>query len=274
MAFLKKRILEYADHLEERAYMDSVLAVGTPAVLEAVIELLQSDSLEDVFHSDLFVRDALRIYRRDNPDFIASLLTSKIPATYRANAVSRNPGKRSVAVMSLCDSIGWNDPQDIRFVLSDLKEHDPLLIPKLLGHHQSLIEHDDWLEVQKVASHGSFLVRWSLVELLDQWLTFPLPVERIMNPTRELLQRLQNDENRMVSNEAGFLARKLDYYEIMPTLPKPEKRRRSKDLNREQPNLRFESLRIQFGNFLFQRGNPEFTIGELEAFVQSLSEPA
>lgn len=268
------RIKGYVDRIEDIAYLECVLdEVPLPDLFQSLLKLLASSEYDDVARTDFFIRDVICRAKTNNGAFKKQLIEAGIPTAYEQNVFAQNFQIRRLAIGALRISCDWWSSTGLLDVLTFLETNDPILLPDALGVQMQRMQWKDWSWPNRLIGNPDFLVRWSVLGLLNECCVhFPLPESGILTETKSCLSKLQNDENAFVKIEADFLSATVSYYEIMSTLEKPEKRRRSKAMDKSSPKTRFSDLSLRVGNELISRQKTDFSMKELHEILSRLAE--
>ena len=272
---IEERVKCYLDRIEDIAYLECVLdEVPLPDLFQSLLKLLASSEYDDVARADFFIADVICRANANNGDFKKQLVKAGIPTAYEQNVFAQNFQIRRLAIGSLRISSDWWSSTGLSDALTFLEQNDPILLPDALRVQMQNTQWKDWSWPNRLIGNPDFLVRWSVLGLLSECcVRFPLPNFGILAETKTCLSKLQNDENAFVKIEADFLNATVSYYEIMPTLEKPEKRRRSKEMDKSAPKARFSDLWLRVVNELIARRKTDFTPTELHELVGILFKP-
>jgi hypothetical protein len=270
-----EQIKGYFDRIEDIPYLENILgSVPLPDLLQSLLDLLNSSVHDDVAKADLFIRDVIYQTKGHNEAFTSNLAQAGLPTCYEQNVFRPNFWIRQTAIGTLRTFIDWWSPDGLTKALEFLEANDPTFLPAAIGVQMHRSQWKDWFMPNRLIRHQDFLVRWSVLGLLsERCIHFPLPNPMIVSAAKTCLTELHQDENIAVKTEANFLTATLSFYEIMPSLEKLEKRRRSKEMNAVVPKFRFADLRLQVGNQLSAEQKNNFTLEELRRFVRNSFTP-
>lgn len=264
------RIKGYLYHVEDIAYLSDILReVPLPDLFRALNELLNSSSSDDVAQGDLFIRD-IRRAEPENSEFINQLEDAGVPAAYQRNVFRNNYFIRRTSIFTLTISRKWLPDAKLIEALRFLEGNDPFLLPKFVADWMFRTKWKDWTLPNRLLTNPEYLVRWSVLDLLDPILNFPLPESGILSMSKSCLSRLQADSNPLVGAEAAFLLNRVRFFEIMPTLAKTEKRKGSKSIASAAPKIRFESMRMFVEHHLSALNKTDFDFQEIHTLVDNL----
>ncbi len=268
------QIRGYLDRVEDIDYLENILSeVPLSDLFRDLLQLIQGPSADDVGRADLFIRDVIYRAKRNNGPFNEQLFAAGIPSAYVQNVFREDFGIRRNSVSTLGIFHDWWSAKQIENAVVFSELNDPTLLPRLVRLTMFQNQWKDWTLPKRIVNSSDFLVRWSMLEVLDHNLHFPLPRYEILSEAKACLVNLQQDVNPMVKGEADFLRSRMDYYEIMATLPKPEKRKRSKAINQATPKIRFDSFWLFVGNELGARRKTDFTMAELHELAEDFQTP-
>ncbi|NOS69513.1 MAG: hypothetical protein HOP33_06230 [Verrucomicrobia bacterium] len=269
-----ERVKGYLDRIEDINYLVCILdEVPLSDLFKVLVELLGSSDCDDVARVDWFIADVWMRAGRNNAEFKANMVVAGIPAAYQRAVFARNYVIRRTAVsrLRMFEEIWW-PAAELADALTFLEKNDPLLLPHVIRVQMWRSLWKDWSLPSRLVEEMDFVVRWSVLGVLDECCVhFPLPEIEILTGAKACISKLQNDENALVKAEADFLSATVSYYEIMPTLEKAEKRKRSKAMSKAAPKMRFSHLRDAVGNGLHALQKTDFTMQELHEIVNVLS---
>lgn len=82
---------------------------------------------------------------------------------------------------------------------------------------------------------------------------------------------MRQDSNSLVQLEAEYKYQLLNYHSEGYDLPKAERRKQRKNLERQyKPRLSFTHISSAFSSYLYTNGLKQYSIPELEEFIESL----
>lgn len=131
------------------------------------------------------------------------------------------------------------------------------------------LEDEDSLDfVDKALTSERYLTRWAVLEILDRMARRPQrdsPEEHLRN---RALTQLLRDPHPRVRAEAEYRQAILDHEANAAATPKAERRVARREIERQRPALVFERLETLFHNHLHGTGRKNYTVSELDEFVQ------
>ncbi|MDB6017339.1 MAG: hypothetical protein JWR19_1828 [Pedosphaera sp.] len=267
---IAEQIRGYVDRVEDIPHLENILSeIPLPDLFQALIQLIQSSSFDDVGRADLFIRDVIYRAKINNSEFKEQLVVAGVPAAYGQNVFAKDHGIRGIAVSTLKIFNDWWSAKQIEEAVVFSELNDPILLPQLVSITMFRARWEDWSLPKHLISNPDFLVRWSMLEVLDRILVFPLPDEKILSEVKACLSKLREDVNQSIRAEADFLCNRVDFYEVMPSLLKLDKRKRSKAINQATLKIRFESFRMYVGSALGARRKTDFTMAELHEIAEN-----
>jgi len=266
---IKAQILLYRDHIDDWDYVDSVLqaAGNTQNLFDALIEILQTGDW-DCLEATSFILDlCLFAPKRLGQEFVKMLDASTVIEALRKNVFAANHFVRGDSVYTLGKLINRESANTLVEAFYQFKERDPLMLDGLLFEIRWLKQSTDWTLIEAMAQSSSYLTRWAALEVLEHFVDFDAD-----SRCQHHLSILQKDEQLLVQQEAVYLHRELQFLEEIKNLPKSEKRKRRKALEKTKlPIIRFWDISRQFSNRLGQRQQSDYQVAELEQFVEEFT---
>jgi hypothetical protein len=264
------RIRGYFGRVEDIQYLEDILAeVPWPELFQTLLQLIQSLSADDFAKADLFVCDV--ICRTTNKiQFRQQFFAAGLATVYVQNTFVRNFFIRRTALGTLKTYFYYWWPQgNVEKAVEFYESNDPILLAELTKYDMRHHRWEDWSLPKRLVKNPDYLVRWSIMEAIEPIMHFPLPQEEILSQIKSCLEVLQRDVNDAVRAEADFLCLQIVNYEKMLSLPKLEKRKLSKAMDKVIPKIRFDSLRDFVGIELYKLGKVDFTMSELHEFADA-----
>jgi HEAT repeat protein len=262
---IKTQIQKYPDHIGDTNYIQSILIALPQADLFALLsELLSSNTQVTVLDTCLFIRDVVNLMPAEVGNlFRLGLFKSPLILTLNDLIVTRNYFVRSNSIYTLGKIGAYKSLPVMQKAFDTLIERDPLIMLRLLSEMRGLYQSRDqwWANIERIASHSHFLIRWSGVEILRHSVAYDFIIQSLT-----LLAALREDVNPFVRKEAEYHALELQHLEEIRGLPKPQQRAMRKALNLQLPKVAFFNLKHQFSEHLWKSKQADYTLEELDDY--------
>jgi hypothetical protein len=262
------RIVGYLEHLESEEYWLPLLDEHGVADIEGVVvPLLRDGTADDVSRTCLFLRDLLIVvpgrWSIDTAGFKTPCIVESLEWLVGSPALLN----RENAVYTLGKIGATESIEHLRRARGATQEADPIMLPRLAFELQWLSREDelDWYVEHSLGS-ACFLTRWSALDVLEAAHFSPEDPQWAVKC--DALVAMAGDPRPLVCRTAAFLHEQMQFEAALPGTPKPEKRRKRKELEARRP-LSFEGLAIRFRNQIHVARRDDYSAGELEAYAQS-----
>jgi hypothetical protein len=149
-------------------------------------------------------------------------------------------------------------------------QHDPLLLPRVISELSWISRSDRmYVDLHAAASSPLYLSRWAALAVTAHHGIDPDNSGGLFRERRaRLLRRLAGDDHPWIRGEATYQLAELELLSPRETLSRSERRRRYRELRRNEPDATFDSLEVSFLNYLSTFKYPDYTIAQLEAFSE------
>lgn len=262
------RILGYLEQLESADYWLPLLEKhGASEIEAALVPLLREGTADEVSRACLFLRDLLLVVPSRWSIPTSAFKTSSLVSSLEGLVGSPVLLKRDDAVYTLGKIGATESIEHLRRARGATQDTDPIMLPRLAFELQWLSQEDDfdWYVEHSLGS-ASFLTRWSTLGVLDA--AQFAPEEAKWTLKRDAFAAMSADSSPFVRGTAAFLHEEMQFEASLPALPKPEKKRRRKELEERRPPS-FEGLAMRFRNRMHLTCREDYSVGELEAYAES-----
>lgn len=262
----RETIREYLDHLEDAGYVRVLFRDGVEPVVRLLLAMLGGDDQADTQHAMRFIRDVVNYAMV--PEFTTALPASGIfPALhhclYRADWFIRSSAAYTLGKLCFRE----NFPA-LGEALYTHRDSDPLLLPGLVREIAWLTNGaQTWQHVQQVASSPLYLSRWAIMDAAS-WRGLDAVPDTQGRELEHLYQSLADDPHPLVRAEANYRLDQLHLRWHSPPLERSERRRRTKPLRQQEPELGFFELSCLFQNYLLVTNQADYDVATLDAFVR------
>jgi hypothetical protein len=267
---LTDRILDYYNHFSESAFLDELAAENTAADLfDALNQLLVLPDRDKVGTTLIFIQDMLRYYPGEERDeFGDKFLSSSVVQTLESLLVCPNRSTRTHTMDVIQRTCGASSAAALEKAFWKFHTIDPILLPDLLclfGYMADEVGSDRFntmLGSMVLSPH--YPIRWGAVYVI---------AAETDQKYQSWLQQLRQDNNLCVQQAAEYCYQQQVFELIKPNLPKAERRKQKKQLEKQYvPSLTFDIVGQQFAHHLYTEGFEDYTIEQFEAFVEQLGQ--
>ncbi|WP_295621423.1 hypothetical protein [Chamaesiphon sp. GL140_3_metabinner_50] len=263
---IELRILLYLDDgFEDTGYITTIVNSLTFSHLAALIcRLLKSQPEFEV--TSLFLRDAIVCgYRNDacqqfRDDYLGSIIVSTLEELVFTN----NHFIRSNAIYTLGKTCSYTSKNVLVEAFDRFIDTDPLLLNRLIHEMGWLGVENMENYLERMATNTSYLTRWAAVEFIYQ------STERLPN----WAELLRQDSCELIRLEAEYECQRILKSFQTSSLSKIQQRQRAKEIVQIEPKISFQQLSLQFTRDLYVRGQSEYSVVELEAFIDERKSPS
>jgi hypothetical protein len=265
-ATIELKILAYLDDgFEDTDYIAEIVnSLAFPHLATLICRLLKS--AHATFETtSLFLRDAIVCgYRNDAcQQFRDDYLGSTIVSTLEELVFTNNHFIRSNAIYTLGKTCSYNSKNVLVAAFNRFIDTDPLLLDRLINEMGWLGVENMEHYLERMATNASYLTRWAAVEHIYQSTT-QLP---------NWAQLLRQDPCELIRLEAEYECQRMLKSFQTSSLSKSQQRRRAKEIAQIEPKISFQQVSLQFANHLYVRGQSEYSVVELEAFLDDRKSP-
>jgi hypothetical protein len=268
---VQENIAQYSDHLQDFAFIDSLLkSTERQVVYDTVADLLRSGQRGLTWTINMFVLDVMLLAPAEIAQpFREGFYTSKIVDALNDNVFARPHIVRCNAVYTI-GKVGLKSSTDVLIKAFEYYlEKDPLLLPALLFELRWLGDEQQWNHIERMMRSTSYLTRWAT---LSSYLfaNFSIPQNKDEARYSELqqhyLERLKLDSDNRIRDEADYKVSEYRFYQTA-FHSKQDRRNARKALTSHIPSLTFDSIQLRFTNHLAQTDKNDYSLSELDAFV-------
>ena len=265
---LETKILEYLNHLGDSEYMATV--VTSIGAVDTLIKLLQSENVVTVSYTCLFITD-FSIGSRNNTckEFWESKLESAIIPELEHLVLADNHFIRRQAIYTLGKICSYNSVPVLLHAFYELRDKDPLLLPRLVGELFWLGVDNRWALIDSMTASNQYTTRWAVLQSLTEFIYDAQNEDETFLMRYKFCDRLRQDSHPLVLAEAEyeyqFLA--LNRRKFKENMSKLEYKKQRKALKKLEPPLTFSVTADRFCNYIYDRKLHTYTIEELESFV-------
>lgn len=257
---IELKILSYLDDgFEDTDYIATIVnSLDFSNLATLICRLLKSEP--EVFEmTALFLRDTLVCgYRNDAcQQFRDDYLGSTIVSTLEELVFVHNHFIRSHAIYTLGKTCSYSSKNVLVEAFDRFIDTDPLLLDRLINEMGWLGVENMENYLERMATNSSYLTRWAAVEHIYQ------STERLPN----WVELLRQDPCELIRQEAEYECQRMLKSFQTSSLSKSQQRRRAKEIAQIKPKISFQQVSLQFANHLHVRGQSEYSVVELEAFV-------
>lgn len=279
-----ERIIEryLDDHFNDGVYLASVADVYSPhdlinALIQQIHDGVQSRNATRICNATLFLRDLILVAQDNDArqQFKSVFYTSELVKVIENLVTGDNHQVRCDAVYTL-GKTGCRESVPLMQHACDIfRERDPFLTSRLLSEirwlaHDHIWEWQNQL-VQRMLVSPRFMTRWATISTSRNPLNSTVENFNI----GETLYQLCHDTHPLIREEANYTHLEIEFEAQIRSKPllltKAEKRQRRKELKKLEPRFWFNIMEERFGNHRTHDGKLDYTIDELEQFVEQFT---
>lgn len=274
---VKASIFKYLAHLHDADYLGAI-ATSMPLseFCNIVSLLLQSEDNETVGLTMLFITDLVMAssHHPQCAEFAEQYPTSLVVKTLEHMVSSPNHYICTQAVYTLGKTCSYDSIDAINQAFFKLRDIAPLALPRLMGEMGWLGADNFWELLESMISSPVYATRWAVLGILHEFNSDqPIEEDELYQHKCKLVEKLRQDSNMYVRLEAEYEYQLLKFRSESYELPKAERRKQRKNLQLQyQPPYRFAAISSKFLNTLNNKGQKEYSISELESFIDALFE--
>lgn len=276
---LRNSLTHYFDHIEDAPWIESLIKKHSlKTVLQTCVDVLADQDPTEVHPVTTFLRD-IGVRGHVNNKLVARVRrlmpTSVLPAL---RPLLRAPALllRQEAIYTIGKLSFPSEAKALREVFPEYLDRDPLCLLRLLLELE-------WLgdrrfvrtRLNRIVTHESFLIRWSLLEYLC---CGSVPdTGSGLRLKRRLFHALAADPVQFIAREARHWMAVLELRVAeLKAKSKPEAtwQKKRSDLDKKEPVIAFESLEIQFQNEMHRNMQVDYSLKQLAKFTRTLRKSA
>jgi hypothetical protein len=273
---LTQRILDYYDkYLSEGSYLDELAgSVAVDDLFAATVELLQSSHGKTLPATLLFVQDLISYYPSEERQAVRDAYPESIVVkAVEALLASEHHDTRRQAAYVLGKTGSDSSVQAMTDAFHQWLNPDPIMLPRLMGELGWLGAENFYELLDAMIASQFFSTRWSVVSLLEEFLDEP--ETRLFDEKKKRWEILRHDPYPLIQQEAEYRYQlqlfRLEASRLSPAeinQNKAARRKARKDLDRQyEPRLTFSVITNRFTNYFYELGQTDYTIEQLEAFI-------
>jgi hypothetical protein len=274
---LTQQILDYDKHLSEGAYLDELAgSVAVDDLFAATVELLQSSDNQALGTTLLFIQDLILWSPGEERQAIqAAYPESIVVQALEALLNSECHGIRRQAAYVLGKTGSESSVHAMTAAFHQWRDRDPILLPRLMGELGWLGAENFYELLDAMITSQVFATRWASISLLEEFLDEPKTA--LFDEKRKRWEILRHDAHPLIRQEAEYQYQlqlfRLESSQLSPTEIKQHKasrRKARKELERQyEPTITFSAITSHFTNYLYELGRTDYTIAQLEAFIEN-----
>jgi hypothetical protein len=263
---IELRILRYVeDGWENKDYISEITtALPLSQIFDLICKLLRSADSENFRVTALFIQDIIRLAKHGTPDFKPfhdSYPSSEIITILEQSILSDNYFIRSQAISTLGQTSSYTGGDILIQAFNLFRDTDPLLLARLISQIRYFKVANVDSCIQFIIHSNRYLARWAIVESLHEAIHDEIP---------QWVEVLRQDRHELVKTEAEYEYQCKIKSLQTPILSKAEQRQRAKDIKKIKPVISFGIVRFSFEKHLLHNGVNQYTVNELESFVDRL----
>lgn len=272
---VKASIFKYLAHLHDADYMGAIATSMPLAEFWHILSLLlQSEDNETVGLTTLFITDLVMAgsHHPQCAEFSEQYPNSLVVKTLEQMVFSLNHYICTVAVYTLGKTCSYSSVEAINRAFFKLRDVAPLALPRLMGEMGWLGAENFWELLESMIYSPVYATRWAVLDILHEFIGDDAREEDELYQCKyRFVEKLRQDSNIYVRLEAEYEYQLLKFRSESHGLPKAERRRQRKNLQRQyQPTHCFAEISGKFTNDLYNKGLKEYSVSELESFIDTL----
>lgn len=274
MLKIETSILKYLDHLEDTEYLAAIVTSTSLSELFNVInKLLRSENYETFDLTCLFIRDLVLLGNRHDAckEFVENYPESSIVETLEHLLFCVNHFTRKQVIYTLGKTCSYSSVYAMNQAFDVLRDTDPLLLPKLI-YEMVWLGTENFCElIENMITSQVYITRWATLETLSQFGDDAQAQDEIFQIKCKFFEQLRQDSNILVRLEAEYKYQILEFRRDANALPtKSQRQKKRKELERYKPDLCFDTIKSTFENYLSINDLYQYSINELEAFIEDM----
>lgn len=241
-------------------------------------QLLKSQDRETISNTCWVIRDLIVCYSNRYDEFAE--FGEKYPQSDIVNSLESllySSDRSSVkdAIYTLGKTCSYSSVDALSKAFYHLQDIDPLILPRWFCEMQWLggLEDHFWDFIDSMMSSKVYCTRWAVINELPTFVDKDGEEKHILSQEEsKYLETLKKDSNEFIRLEAQHKCERLLFKKVCQDLPKKERNKRRKDLEKQYQSLfNFEYLCLVFNNYLAHKKLDNYTISELETFIDYFS---
>jgi HEAT repeat protein len=270
-------ILNYLDYLQDVDYLATLVnSVSSVELCNIINELLQSENIETVSSTCLFIRD-LALFGLQHPDcktFVQGNSWAAIVTIIEQLLFSQNHFIREQAIYTLGKTGSYSSIPVLNQAFNAFRDIDPLLLPRLIGEMGWLGAENLWALLDSMISSPVYITRWAVLSVLPEFGGDDAQVQNeLFQGKFKCIEQLHQDSNPLIQAEAEYEYQLLKFRSEMHNIPKAERKKNRKNLERYyKPAFCYDGISIRFTNYLYTKGLTQYSVDELEAFISTMTQ--
>ncbi len=264
---IELKILLYLDDgFENTDYIATIVNSLTFPHLAALICRLLKSTPTAFEMTSLFLRDAIVCGGHNDAcqQFRDDYLGSEIVSTLEELVFANNHFVQSHAIYTLGKTCSYGSKNGLVKAFDRFIDTDPLLLNRLIHEMGWLGVENMENYLERMATNTSYLTRWAAVEFIYQS-TIQLP---------NWAELLRQDTCELIRLEAEYECQRMLKSFQTSSLSKSQQRQRAKEIVQIKPKISFQQVSLQFTRDLYVRGQNEYSVAELEAFLDDRKSPS
>jgi hypothetical protein len=263
---IQETILNYIDHLEDPAYVASLLSESKEdGVIEALVELLNSDNHARVGSACLFIRDLVLIASKhpSTIPFRDAFFESPIISALERMLLTDNYFMRRHCIYTLGKVGSTESVPALHHAFHILQVRDPLILPKLVGEIWWLEERKSWSLVDAMMTSPHYPIRWATLETLRSW----SDNGELQDIKWHCYTSLRGDDHHFIRAEAEYEYQQALFVQRLSALSKAERRKQRKALEQYRPLVSFADIDVWFSNYMHTNLLVDYSLNEIDRFI-------
>lgn len=265
---MRSAILNYYQSLQEQADLTELVSGCKPqALIEQITQMLEEPDEDVVNRTLVLVRDlVLRAPLDGISQSYRDSMESKVVPRLEILVENDNWFIRSEAIYTLGKIGSTGSLPVLHKAFWTLRDRDPLILHRLMFEISWLEDNKHGALISDLIDSMSYTTRWSALDFLG-------PLDTETDEEFELKEsrfaRLLIDSNQYVRSEAEHLYKQRKVR--LASMTKSERRKKLKELNRQEPSVTFHRVKTTFLNRLSREKNTSYSISDLEDFIKDLA---
>ena len=267
-------VLSNIQHYSYRQDLDSLLnIVNTISFSEfetILCKLLQSQDREIVSDTCFTIRDLIVCYSNRYDEFAEfgnRYPESLIVKTVENLLFSKNRHTVRHAIYTLGKTCSYSSISALNKVFYHLKDTDPFILSRLFCEMTWLGLENFWELIDSMISSHNDFTRWAAVQELPVFVDEDCEKSIILDEKSKYLELLKQDSNKFVRIESENRYKMIEFQTLEQELPKKERNKKRKELeNQYKSILNFDSLSLNFSQYLSYKKLNNYMMSQLEEF--------
>lgn len=233
-------------------------------------KLLKSPDREIVSDTCFAIRDLIVCYSNRYDEFAEfgnRYPESLIVKTVEILLFSENRNTVRDAIYTLGKTYSYNSIPALNKAFYHLKDTDPFILSRLFCEMTWLGLENFWELIDSMISSHNDFTRWAAVQELPVFVDEDCEKSIILDEKSKYLERLKQDSNKFVRIESENRYKMIEFQTLEQELPKKERNKRRKELENEYKSiLNFDSLSLNFSQYLSYKKLNNYMMSQLEEF--------